>query len=153
MAEVIPREKPTQVDDLVIDCMDNRYHKIIRQKLLDEHDIDVDEVVHLRGAGASMKVNDGSFIPDILAADRLQKVKNVWIFDHTDCGGFGKLRAFDNDERREADAHFESLERATEAIHKVLPQLLVKTFVIGLNGQEIKPAVLSGALQDRSHQA
>ena len=141
MAEIKPIEMRHEIDDLVITCMDHRFHGPIREFLQDKFDMNIDRMDRLTEAGSSKKVVSGELIPSIQTSYKLHKIKNVWVFDHTDCGGFGGLEAYEFDENKEAEDHFKSLARAQEAIHKVLPQLMVKTFVIGLHGEEIKPGV------------
>jgi hypothetical protein len=119
--------------------MDHRFQEPIGELLKDEFDIDIKHVDRLAIGGSSMGVVDGSLMPSIQIAYEKHSAKNVWLFDHTDCGGFGGLQAFDNDEAREVQSHFDSLKRAKEAIHKVLPRLVVTTFVIKLDGEAVSP--------------
>jgi carbonic anhydrase len=81
-------------------------------------------------------VADGTLIPQIQKSHSLHDISNVWVIDHADCGGFGGLAEYEDDETKEAQAHFESLTRAKQAIHKVLPRLVVTTFLIDLDGEK-----------------
>lgn len=137
MDEIKPRDMPHNVNDCVITCMDHRFQQLIYQKLKNEHHLE--RYDRLAWAGSSKAVADGTLIPQIQASHRLHNIKKVWIWDHTDCGGFGGLAAFGNDEPKEIQAHFESQKKAAAAIHQVLPQLAVNTFVINLEGEAIKP--------------
>lgn len=134
MAERKPRDIPKRVDHIVITCMDFRYLETINQILKDKHDINMQRVDHLSIGGSSKGVVDGSLMPSIKIGYEKHGVKNVYMFDHTDCGGFGGLEAYDNDERKEANAHFDSQDRAQEAIRKIMPEIVVVSYVIGLDG-------------------
>jgi hypothetical protein len=138
VAEQKPRDMVHQNDNLVIQCMDHRFHPFVRDHLAEEHNIDLDRTDQLTDAGASKQVVEGEFADRSILAKRLHDVKNVFIYDHLDCGAFGGLEAFDNDEQKEMEAHVQSQARAREAISKVLPQMLVRTFVINMDGEVIK---------------
>lgn len=138
MARLTPGEKPKEVENIVITCMDHRYQEFIRQILMDKHSVDIDHADRLAIGGSSTGVTDGTLMPSIRIAYQKHSAKKVYMLDHLDCGGFGGLEAFGGSEEKEAQAHFESLDRATEAIHKVLPELLVVTYVVGLNGEPVE---------------
>lgn len=137
MNKLKPRDIAPKTDNLVITCMDLRFHKITRQVLLEDYKVDVEESDRLILAGSSKAVADGTLIPQIEKSHELHGISNVWVVDHADCGGFGGIAAFENDESKEAQAHFESMARAQEAIHKVLPELVVTTFLINLDGEKV----------------
>lgn len=140
MAEKLPKDKPAKCDELVIECMENRFHEANREFLAEKYGFDLDEVVRLSWAGAYKGVVDGALIPQIEKAAELKAVKNITMVGHTDCGGFGSLEAFGGNENKEAAAQFATADRAIAAISKVLPNLLVRTHLLGLDGQEITRA-------------
>lgn len=131
---------PHNVDNLVITCMDFRFQRFIRECLQEEYGVDIERSDRLALAGSSKAVVDGILLPQIQDSHRLHDIKNVYVIDHLDCGGFGGQAAFDNDEQKETAAHIDSLDRAADAIHKILPQIIVVTNIIGLDGQFIKSA-------------
>jgi carbonic anhydrase len=133
-----PSDKPSEVKDVVITCMDYRFQETMAQLLKEEHGVDILQVDRLSIGGASKAVADGIFTPSLQIASKKHYAKNVYLFDHTDCGGFGGLEAFDNDELKEAKAHFESIDRAHEVFQKVLPGLVVVSYVLGLDGKPIE---------------
>lgn len=139
MNEIKPKDKPHNVDNLVITCSDHRYQQTISQILRDEYQVDIESSDRIAYPGSSKAVSDGTLIPPVQTLHRLHNFQKVWLVDHSDCGGFGGLEAYDNDEQKEIAAHFESFERATGAIHKVLPKLIVVSFVVSLDGEGIKP--------------
>jgi len=138
MSELVqPKDLPVKIENMVITCMDHRFHAWIRKFLQEEHGIDIDRTDKLSAAGASKAVNEGDLLPQIKKAHTLHDIEKIWIFDHIDCGGFGGLQAHGNNEQKEASAHFESLDRAQEAIHAILPQIVVVKNIIGLDGLPI----------------
>jgi carbonic anhydrase len=143
MAEPKPCDIPEQTDNLVITCMDHRYHKVIREILLRDYEVDIDEADRLILAGSSMAVADRSLLPQIKKSHDLHDISTVWVIDHSDCGGFGGLEKYDGDESKEQQAHFESMARAQQAIHRVLPQLVVTSFLVNFDGEKVLPPVLS----------
>jgi carbonic anhydrase len=144
MSELKPRDIPAQTDNAVVTCMDNRFLKAAREILMNDYEVDIEGSARLALAGSSMAVADGTLIPQIQKSYKLQEINHVWVIDHTDCGGFGKLKAFGGDESKEIEAHFPYMERAKQAIHNVLPQLVVTTFIINLDGEKILPPAPKG---------
>lgn len=124
-------------DNLVVECMDHRFHRIVRDHLDREFGVDVDRSDRLIDAGASSAVTEDGLLDRCPLAQRLHGIKNVFIYDHLDCGAFGGLKAFNNDEQREMEAHIDSQKRAAEAISKILPSLVIRTFVINLDGEVV----------------
>lgn len=143
MSELKPAQKPQTVDNIVITCMDYRYQRVIKNILMDQHQVDIDEVDRLAIGGSSSAVADGTLMPSLKIARQKHSAQNVYIFDHIDCGGFGGLAAFDGSVQKEALAHFESLEKAKVAISAVMPELVVVTYVVGLDGEPVAPATLN----------
>ena len=137
MEKLKPGDKPTQVDNVVLTCMDHRYQEYIRDILLERHNVDIDHVDRLAIGGSSMAIVDGSMIPSLEIAFNKHRAKKLYVFDHIDCGGFGGQDAFDNDVDKEARAHFESIDRAQDVIHKVLPEIVMISYVVGLDGKPI----------------
>ncbi|HET9721534.1 MAG TPA: carbonic anhydrase [Candidatus Saccharimonadales bacterium] len=140
MSGIRPRGINKNVDNLVITCIDHRFQRVIAKLLKDEHRVDIEASDRIAYAGASKAVADGTLISNIQISYRLHNIKNIWLIDHTDCGGFGGLKAYEDDEQKEVQAHFDSFSQATEAIKNVLPQLKVNVFVVSLDGESIKPS-------------
>lgn len=132
-----PADKPKTVNDVVITCMDFRYQEPIRQLLIKKHDVDIDNADRLAIGGSSKAVADGTLTPSLKIAYEKHKAKTVYLFDHIDCGGFGGLAAFDNDEQKEARAHFDSIDQAQQILNKMLPEIVVVSYVVGLDGEPI----------------
>lgn len=137
MNELKPKDKSKSVDDLVITCMDRRFQKTIREQLQEKYQVDIEDADRLAWAGASKAVADGTLIPQVELSHKLHGIKNVYVVDHTDCGGFGGFASHENSEQKEIASHMDSMARAQEAIHKVLPQLVVTCFVVTLEGETV----------------
>ncbi|MBX4188797.1 hypothetical protein KW792_01725 [Candidatus Saccharibacteria bacterium] len=137
MNQLKPTDKTVEVKDVVITCMDHRFQEPIVRFLKDEHEVDINHADRLAIGGSSKGVIDGTLMPSLKIAYEKHRAEKVWLFDHTDCGGFGGLEAFDRDEEKEIKAHNDSLAKATEAINKKLPELVVITFVVPLDGKVI----------------
>jgi len=137
MEKIKPGDMSTDVENVVITCMDKRYQRAIRDLLMEKHEIDINDVDRLAIGGSSKAVADGTLTPSLNIAFAKHNAKNVYIFDHIDCGGFGGQEAFDNDVDKETQAHFESLDAAQEAIHQIVSEVVVVTYVIGPNGRPI----------------
>jgi carbonic anhydrase len=140
-----PKDLPDQVDNLVITCIDHRFQRAIARLLKDDYNVDIERSDRISYPGASKAVADGSLISAIQTSHRLHGIKNVWLFDHTDCGGFGGLKSFGQNEQKEAGAHFGSLDKAKQAINRLLPDLKVTAFTIGLDGKIIARQSLPAA--------
>lgn len=137
MNERQPKDMPHNADNMVITCMDPRFQRVIRERLQETYGVDIESSARLAYAGASKAVADGTLIPQIGLSYGLHDLKNVYVVDHADCGGFGGLKAHDNDEQKELAAHMDSMARAQTAIHEVLPQLVVTCFVVNMEGKAV----------------
>jgi len=138
MDKLSPREKPINVKEVVIKCMDFRYHEVISQILMEEHDVNYDKTDQLTIGGSSKAIVDGTLMPSLKIAYEKHGARDIYVFDHIDCGGFGGQAAFDNNERKEADAHFESIDEAQAVLNKAFKDLVVVTYVIGLDGERVE---------------
>lgn len=114
-------------DVLVIHCSDPRFQSAYRElinKLGKYYDL-------LVVPGASKPVVDNpSTIEDIRALYDLHHFSEVHIFDHVDCGAFGKLSD-------EIATHSNYLSKAEQEIKKALPQVKIVPHLLG-QAQEVK---------------
>lgn len=139
MSEIKPKDIQHEVNNLVITCSDHRFQRTMRKILDEKYKVDIERSDRIALPGASKAIADGTLIPYIQTLHLLHYTKNVYVVDHTDCGGFGSLEHYGGDEAKETQSHFESLDKAKEAIHNVLPQLVVISFVVTLNGEAVVP--------------
>jgi len=130
-----PRDIQNDTENMVITCMDHRFQRSMEEKLLSEHGVDILSADRLAFPGASKAIADGTLIPAIEKSHELHQISRVVVVDHENCGGFPD---FGGDSQKETEAHAESLGRATEAIHKVLPDIVVLSFVATLDGEVVR---------------
>jgi hypothetical protein len=73
-------------------------------------------------------------------ARELHDVREVHILEHRDCGAYKKLLGLDfqDDPHGEAKKHAESASRLRKLIHQRHPDLEVKSFLIGLDGEVVE---------------
>jgi carbonic anhydrase len=136
MAQIRPGEKQHEVDSLVITCSDHRFQESYEDKF---RELKINHYDRIAYPGASKAVASRKLNDAIIALRQLHSFNTIHVMDHTDCGGFGGLEAYGYDENAEAEAHFKSLKKATEAIGVILPKVIVIEHVIGLHGEEIQP--------------
>lgn len=138
MEKLTPGETPKRTDNVVITCMDFRFQKSVKRILAENNQIDIDEVDRLSIGGPSKAIAEGVFTTSLQIALEKHGAKNVYIFDHLDCGGFGGLEAFDGSPEKEVQAHFEAFDRAHEVLGKVLPEMVVVSYLVGLDGNPVQ---------------
>src|SRR4029078_536517 len=129
MTDPTPANIRHETDHLVITCSDHRFQSTISDKL---SELDITSFDRIAYPGASKAVVDGAITKPILTLKRLHNFQNIHVIDHTDCGGFGGLEAFNFDESEEAETHFRSLKKAAKIINTLLPNVVVVEKVIGL---------------------
>ena len=122
-------------DVLAYACIDGRFIKRtidwISEKAGNTFDFNT-------GVGATKAINDslidrGTFFEVIKTSIRLHKIKEVWLFDHIDCGAYGGSIKFDNDAENERQYHYEKLEESANIVKNEFPDLIVKKFYVDWN--------------------
>src|SRR5436305_914992 len=137
MREYTPVEvERREVDDLVVTCSDHRFQHAFDAILKNLFIERADRIVY---PGPSIAIADGTLIPAIKKLEELHSFTNLHIMDHTDCGAFGGLDAFDWNELEEANAHYRKLEAAQIVIHEALPHITVVQYVVGLEEEITSP--------------
>lgn len=110
---------------LVVHCSDPRFQDAYR-KVTDKLGHYYDLVVF---PGASKAIADHSLVLDnIKLLHSLHNFEIVHIMDHVHCGAFGEIK----DEIKDHSAY---LQKAEEAIKKVLPNVSVSHYLLGENGE------------------
>jgi hypothetical protein len=124
-----------QVDELVIPCSDHRFQHAFEAILKSNGVTSADRITY---PGPSIAVGNGTLLPAIEKLHSLHDFGTVRILDHTDCGAFGGLEAFNGDELQEAEEHYRRLTIARQAIHTVLPHITVVEHVVGIEEEVIR---------------
>lgn len=145
-----------QVDILVLTCIDPRFTYFLTWFLNHEKDInDNYDLFALAGsslcADTDTSTNPGtlpdtgpwfqSFDDHIELALALHKIKEVWIFDHLDCGAY---KGYFNDDSRQK--HIDTMALMKDHILSSWSDLKVKQFLMNTNG-DIELIENSGGLK------
>lgn len=125
------RAEDRYCDNLVIRCMDFRFHARLAELLAQHFGVERFECDSLAGCGGSKAIIDEQWRAVIFQAldlaVPLHRVRRVIIVDHVDCGAYGGSGKF-GDRRDEAQFHAERLREAREIVHRSYPQLEVALF-------------------------
>jgi carbonic anhydrase len=65
---------------------------------------------------------------------KLHDTEIVILMLHSDCGAYGGLAAFDNDEAREAENHRQEMHRAMDFLLREMPDLRVRAYFVNFEG-------------------
>lgn len=115
---------------LTLSCIDGRFIKRIddwiakRQPVFD----------YRSEIGASKAIIDSEsdrkrFFKVVATSIKLHGIKEIWLFDHIDCGAYGGSKSFESDEK-EQEFHSKRLNKAVEIILGKFPNILVKKFYV-----------------------
>ena len=93
------------------------------------------------GVGSTKAINESlsardTFFEVIRTSLKLHRIKEVWIFDHIDCGAYGGSKEFDNDAEKEKEYHYKKLNESAKIIKEKFTNLIVKKFYVDWNGVE-----------------
>jgi hypothetical protein len=123
--------QPYVADAAVIACFDARFDLALR-KLLRRLGIEQPDTVRIAGgprALASGTSEERAFVSEqIRTSRRLHRSSSVLLINHTDCGAYGGLRAFDGDTERERAFHVAELQRAADIVSSLVPEAKVQLF-------------------------
>ena len=111
---------------LVIHCMDYRFGKAIKQELEDEKLLGDADIVAMAGAAKNLVDPEmqGFVLKQIEISKNLHDIKEVYLYNHLDCGAYGGRKAFESDEA-ERLAIVGDMEKASEVIKSHWPDLMV----------------------------
>lgn len=121
-----------QWDVLAHSCIDGRFIKNTVDWICNQ----TDDVFDFRtGVGSSKAIIDslydrGDFFDVIRTSLKLHKIKEIWLFDHVDCGAYGGSKRFNNDPEQERLYHRKKLEEAANIILATFPELKIKTLYV-----------------------
>lgn len=110
----------------IIWCFDHRFKKVLEELYKQRKYRHPDEV---KGAGGAKPFTaSGSksarkyILEQIENSHKLHHTPRVIIMTHSDCGGYGGLKAFGNDSGAERREHFKDLRSAKAFLRKKLPR-------------------------------
>lgn len=106
---------------LVIHCSDPRFQAAYRSEM-DNLGKYYDLVV---APGASKAVtNDPSVLNHVKLLHELHHFSEIHIFNHIDCGAFGKVK-------NEIEERASAMKAAKEKLEKAIPDMIVKAYLLG----------------------
>jgi carbonic anhydrase len=123
---------------LVLGCIDPRFANSLAWYLTHSQELHMDyDLVTL--AGASLGVLQTSyhswqsmFLDHVRLAIELHDIKEIWCFDHMDCGMYKATLKLEKDDKE--DVHIEKLQELKTFLKEHFPRLGFKGFIIGITG-------------------
>jgi len=132
-----PREK-YECDAVIVWCFDNRFN-LAFSKFLKRRGIENADPIKVAGGAKCLATPDQdaerSFVLEqIRKSIRLHHTKRAILMVHSDCGAYGGLAAFENDEQGETEHHENELRKAVEFLRSQEPQLEIWAFHVNFDG-------------------
>ena len=133
----LPRDR-YKCDAAIVWCFDNRFelalHKLMKRTRLEHPDR-----IRVAGgakclAGKDREADRQFVLEQVRKSIRLHGTETVFLMLHSDCGAYGGLAGFGNDETKEAEALCGDLKRASEFLQQNIPGIQVKTFFVNFEG-------------------
>ena len=85
-------------------------------------------------AGSDGESDRKFVLEQIRRSVKLHDTETVMLMLHSDCGAYGGLAAFENDEAREAENHRQEMHRAMDFLQNELPEINVKAYFVNFEG-------------------
>ncbi|MDO8536805.1 MAG: hypothetical protein Q7R94_01000 [bacterium] len=131
----------TPIKACVVWCFDPRFRGTLKKFLsflgLKEREVDpVDLAGGAKWAALDKQKHWKNFlINQIQSSVRLHHAKRVILMTHSDCGGYGGLKAFQHDKEKELKKHARDLKMAARTIKKSLPKnVRIETVFVDFDG-------------------
>lgn len=125
-------------DAVVLWCFDNRFELVLRKLLKRLGVLRFDPIRAAGGAKCLASPNSESerefVLEQIRTSVRLHGSERAILMLHSDCGGYGGLKAFGGDEQAEIRHHREELQRATDYLRERIPGLAVDCYFVNFEG-------------------
>jgi len=125
-------------DVAVICCFDERI-RLATNKFLENRGIVHPDMIVVAGGAKTLASptcdSEREFIlQQVDISARLHGTRCVYLMNHSDCGAYGGLAAFQGDPLQEAEQHQRELTRAAEAVRAKFPKLEVQCFFVTFDG-------------------
>ena len=132
-----PRERYV-CDAAVVWCFDNRFELSFR-KFLQRQGVVYWDAIKIAGGTKCLaspdRESDRDFVLNqIRISMRLHQTKRVILMQHSDCGAYGGLEAFDNNAAVERDHHREELRKAARVVSEAIPGVGVDGYLVDFEG-------------------
>jgi len=124
-------KKIHQWDILAVSCIDGRFVKKVIEWVAKRTDdvFDFRTEVGLTKAIIDSAPDRKRFFEVINISKKLHNIKEIWLFDHIDCGAYGGSKSFDSDSEEER-FHKQRLKKAKSILKKKFSNLKIKMFYI-----------------------
>lgn len=144
----VPTEAPpidinrTTAKIFVLSCIDPRFNERLAHFLINEKEIHSDyDLVSLAGASLGVLQDEYTcwqcmFYDTLNIAIALHSIKEVWVFDHLDCGMYRAMLGMKTD--LDPTIHNAYLQKLRSEISSLYPALGFKGFIIMTDGRIIK---------------
>lgn len=121
---------------LTLSCIDGRFIKRIDDWIAKKQPV----FDYRSEVGASKAIIDSEsdrkrFFKVVATSIKLHGIKEIWLFDHIDCGAYGGSKSFNN-AKEEKEFHSKRLSKATEIITEKFPKISVKKFYVNWDNIE-----------------
>jgi len=127
-----------RADACVVSCFDARFELVTRKFTKKLGIWWADPLKIAGGAKAFASPADESersfALGQVRTSMRLHNTNRVILMVHSDCGAYGGLKAFDNNEEREAFSHESELGKAAEFLKTNIPTIDVEGYYLKFNG-------------------
>jgi hypothetical protein len=125
-------------DAAIVWCFDNRFELGFR-KFLKRIGVAYSDPIKIAGgamclASPELEADRTFVLEQIRKSMRLHNTRRVILMVHTDCGAYGGLAAFGNDQAREAAHHKAELERAATFLQYAIPGIEIDSFFMDFEG-------------------
>ena len=129
---------PYVADAAVLTCFDQRIRMTVN-KFLQKRGILRPDMVVIAGGAKTLASPRNDFERDFILEQMrmsilLHQTKRAYLMCHSDCATYGGLKAFNNDQKTEAEHHAQELKRAAELLKERFPELEVECFFVNFEG-------------------
>ncbi|MEY4096826.1 MAG: hypothetical protein RLZZ102_511 [Pseudomonadota bacterium] len=131
--------KKGRANVFVLTCIDPRYITDVFEYLLKDKQLHANfDLFTLAGASAGVMETewDKAFLDNLGLGIQLHGIKEVWCFDHMDCGMYKATFGLEKDD--DPNIHLECMARLKEYLQQKFPQLIFRKFIVGQDGEVMK---------------
>ena len=125
-------------DAAVLTCFDQRIRTTVN-KFLQKRGVLRPDMIVIAGGAKTLASPRNDFERDFILEQvrmsiLLHQTKRAYLMCHSDCATYGGLKAFNNDQKIEAEHHGQELARAAELLKERFPELEVECFFVNFEG-------------------
>lgn len=126
-------------DACIVWCFDDRFSNALKS-FVDNSKINNFDLVKIAGGAKTLAIcNDcpekNFVLNQILISINLHNAKKVVLMNHSDCGAYGGLKTFEDDEEKERQTHIVELKNAANFLKDSLPKdISIETVFVNFDG-------------------